>query len=69
MLDVGTNRYGIPYASELRTQTQCLEASYYLFSIGASLTIVGIPLYVQGKKIMDINITYTGNGAGVAVSF
>ena len=61
--NVGGNRYN------LIARAQCLEASYYLFGIGASLTIVGIPLYVQGKKIMDINITYTGNGAGVAVSF
>lgn len=65
---VETNRYGIPFVSDLTISTRCLEASYYLFGIGASLTIVGIPLYVQGKKIMEMDITYTGNGVGIALN-
>lgn len=65
---VETNRYGIPFVSDLTISTRCLEASYYLFGIGASLTIVGIPLYVQGKKIMEMNITYMGNGVGIALN-
>lgn len=47
----------------------CLEASYYLLPIGASLTIAGIPLYVEGKKIMELNVNFTGNGAGLALNF
>lgn len=50
-------------------RANCIEASYYLFSIGASLTIVGIPLYIEGKKIMELNVNYTGNGAGIAMKF
>ncbi len=52
----------------LSTRSQCLEASYHLFGIGASLTIVGIPLYIQGKKIMEMDITYTGNSVGIALN-
>lgn len=69
LLPLETNYYGIPYASDLAIRTRCLESSYYLFGIGASLTIVGIPLYVHGKKIMEMNINYTGNGAGLAFKF
>lgn len=54
---------------DLVIKTQCLNSSYYLFGVGASLTIVGIPLYVHGKKIMEMNINYTGNGAGLAFKF
>lgn len=61
------SRYGM--ASDLTTKSQLLETSYYLFPIGASLTLVGIPLYVEGKKIMDLNINYNGNGLGLAMKF
>ena len=44
-------------------------AGAILFPIGASLTIVGIPLHVHGKKIMTMNFNYTGNGVGVGVEF
>lgn len=44
-------------------------AGYVLLPIGASLTIIGIPLHVHGKKLMDINLNYTGNGVGVAMEF
>lgn len=56
-------------ASDLTTKSQLLESSYYLLPIGASLTIVGIPLYVGGKKIMEVNVNYTGNGAGLSMNF
>ena len=42
---------------------------YVLLPVGASLTIVGIPLCIHGKKIMNMNFNYTGNGAGVALQF
>lgn len=44
-------------------------AGYVLLPVGASLTIVGIPLCIHGKKIMNMNFNYTGNGAGVALQF
>ena len=44
-------------------------AGCILLPIGASLTIIGIPLYVHGKRIMDLNFNYTGNGVGVSMEF
>lgn len=50
-------------------QTNCAVASYYLLSVGASMTIVGFPLYIKGKKMMELNVNLVENGAGVALSF
>ena len=50
-------------------KANCIEASYYLFGVGAALTIVGVPLYIGGKKIMDMNVNFTGNGAGITMNF
>lgn len=49
------------------TKTRCCEAGYILLPIGASLTIIGVPLMVQGKRIADLNFNYTGTGAGVSI--
>ena len=57
------------YGTGLTTKSNLMEASYYLLPIGASLTIVGIPLHIGGKKIMDLNVNYTGNGAGLTMKF
>ena len=54
---------------ETVTKSKCAEAGYFLLPAGAALTIVGIPLVVHGKRIMEMNINYTGNGAGVTVNF
>ena len=54
---------------DMITKNQVVTASCILFPIGASLTIVGIPLYAHGKKIMTMNFNYTGNGVGVAMEF
>ena len=51
------------------TKVRLGTAGSILFPIGASLTIVGIPLHAHGKKLMDINFNYTGNGVGVAMNF
>ena len=40
-----------------------------LLPVGAGFTIVGIPLFVNGKRIMNMNFNLTGNGAGVALQF
>ena len=45
------------------------EASYYLLGTGSALTIVGIPLHLCGKRIMELNVNYTGTGAGIALKF
>lgn len=44
-------------------------AGYILTPLGGALTIVGIPLYVKGNKMLQINVQYTSNGAGVALNF
>ena len=44
-------------------------AGAILLPVGASLTIVSIPLHIHGKKIMNMNFNYTGDGAGVALQF
>ena len=54
---------------DMTTKNQVVTASCILFPIGASLTIVGIPLYAHGKKIMTMNFNYTGNGVGLAMQF
>lgn len=51
------------------TKAKCATAGFVLMPFGAALTIVGIPLYVHGKRIAELNFNYTGNGAGVAVNF
>lgn len=45
------------------------NAGLILTSTGAALTIIGVPLYCYGKRIMTLNVNYTGNGAGVALNF
>ena len=45
------------------------NAGYILTGAGASLTIIGVPLYCYGKHIMTLNVNYTGNGAGLALDF
>ncbi len=47
----------------------CATAGCVLLPFGTALTVVGIPLYVKGKYIAELNFNYTGNGAGVAVEF
>lgn len=54
---------------EGRKSSDLQLAGCILLPIGASLTIVGVPLYVHGKKIMTMNFNYTGNGVGVAMQF
>jgi hypothetical protein len=61
------------YNTKLREYTDLTHAlemtGYILTPMGAALTIVGIPLYVHGKKMLQLDIQYTGNGAGVALNF
>ena len=58
---------GFP-ASEIGKAKATL-AGTILLPVGASLTIVGIPLTIHGKRIMEMNITTTGNTAGLALVF
>lgn len=44
-------------------------AGCVLLPTGAAMTLVGIPLCVQGKRIAEFNFNYTGNGLGVAMNF
>lgn len=44
-------------------------AGFLLAPIGGALTIIGIPLYIKGNKMLKLNINYTGNGVGATVNF
>jgi hypothetical protein len=44
-------------------------AGYILTPLGGALTIVGVPLYLYGRRLMQLDIKYTGNGAGVSATF
>lgn len=65
----GNVMYVSKYGTGVATKSQLIETSYYLLPIGASLTVVGVPLYVEGKKIMEVNVNYTGNGIGLSMNF
>lgn len=52
-----------------KTKANRAAAGYVLLPMGAALTIVGIPLNVHGKRIAEMNINYTGNGAGISMNF
>ena len=56
-------------AAKAKTKSNCAAAGYVLLPMGAALTIVGIPLNVHGKRIAEMNINYTGNGAGLSFNF
>ena len=55
--------------TNVEQKANCVEASYYLFGVGASLTIISIPLIVHGKRIADMKVDYMGNGVGAKVNF
>ena len=58
-----------PLSRDSEKYADCATAGMVLFPIGASLTIVGIPLSLEGKELMRLNINYTGNGAGIALAW
>lgn len=64
-----TDPANLPSKEEAEWRGKCAAAGYILMPIGAALTIVGIPMYVHGKQIAEIQVNYTGNGAGIALAF
>ena len=48
---------------------RCGEAGVVLMPTGAALTIIGIPLYVEGKKLMELSVNINNIGAGLALKF
>ena len=54
---------------KIESYSKCAAAGYVLLPMGASLTIVGVPLFVHGKRIAELNFNYTGNGAGISMNF
>ena len=62
----GTNEEDI---KKNESDAKCAAAGYVLLPMGASLTIVGVPLFVHGKRIAELNFNYTGNGAGISMNF
>lgn len=55
--------------SKLSTKANCATAGCVLMPFGAALTVVGIPLCVKGKQLMELKVNYTGNGAGLALAW
>lgn len=54
---------------DLKSQEKCVTAGYVFLSTGAALTIISVPLIVHSKRIAELNVNYTGNGAGLALNF
>ncbi len=70
MLFAGTILVGVGNSGDYSlSKANCATAGYVLMSTGAALTIVGVPLFVHGKRIAELKFNYTGNGAGLAVNF
>ena len=64
--------WGVAYADGYPSDEAKIRlglAGSILLPVGASLTIIGIPLTVHGKRIMEMNITTTGTSAGLALVF
>lgn len=53
---------------ESKTASDCATTGVIFMSMGGAMTIMGIPLYVHGKRIMDLSLQVSENGAGVAFS-
>ena len=64
-----TSKNATEAAKTLDSKSKCAAAGYVLLPMGAALTIVGIPLRVHGKRIGELNVNYTGNGAGMSFNF
>lgn len=57
------------YNKAVTSIARCAEAGQILMPTGAALTIIGIPLYVEGKKLMELSVQVNGAGAGLALNF
>lgn len=68
-LVAGTSSSDSSNINTILAKSRLATAGCVILPIGASLTIVGIPLFVNGKRIMNMNFNLTGNGAGVALQF
>lgn len=66
---VTTEEYVAKLTNYYNKKNAASTAGYILAPTGAALTVVGVPLYLYGKKIMQLDVNYTGNGAGVRVTF
>lgn len=54
---------------DVEKKANCTTAGCVLMPFGAALTVVGIPLCVKGKQLMELKVNYTGNGAGLALAW
>lgn len=52
-----------------KKRANCGTAGCILLPFGAALTLVGFPLHIHGKRIGEIKVNYTGNGAGITMNF
>jgi len=57
------------YVEDSKVASNCAVAGEIMFPIGASMTLVAIPLCIKGKQLMNLNINYSGTGAGLSLNF
>lgn len=71
LLAVGLSKSGdaMEQLNQAEMKSKLQIAGWVLLPTGAAMTLVGIPLCVQGKRIAEFNFNYTGNGIGVAMNF
>lgn len=58
-----------PIVKTNKTKADCATAGCVILPFGASLTVIGIPLTIKGKQLMELKVNYTGNGAGLALAW
>lgn len=59
---------GVTARNAIEKANLCTAGSI-LLPVGCSLTIIGIPLTIHGKRIMDMNVKTSGTSAGLALVF
>lgn len=69
LMGVGNSNILNATPEQLLAITRCYTAAPYLFATGAALTVFGIPLYVSGVRILDMQLNLYGSGAGIALQF
>lgn len=45
------------------------NTGYICTGVGSALTLVSIPLYCYGEYLLNMDINFTGNGAGLSIKF
>lgn len=51
------------------SEANCQAAGLVLMGVGGGMTLIGIPMYVNAKKAIEVQLNAMSNGAGVAINF